>query len=144
MVRRSVIAMGLLSCTALALAGTPREFKGHTGLVYAVAFSPDGKVLKSLGGHKETVYNVAFSPNGQLLASSSNDTTVKVWDVKGMKELKTLAHKDSKDGVTCVVFLPDNKTLLSAGFDKQVHYWDAAEGKERKKLPATPDDIFGL
>src|SRR5437660_461924 len=117
MVRRSLLAMAALACSALALAQAPREFKGHMGLVSSVAFSSDGK----------------------RLASSSNDTTIKVWDVAAGKELKTLAMKDSKDGVVSVVFLRDNKTLLSGGFDNLVHYWDAPSGKELKKLPATPD-----
>jgi WD40 repeat protein len=44
--------------------------------------------VKPLTGHKESVYSVAFSPNGDMLASGSNDTTIKIWDVKGQKELK--------------------------------------------------------
>ena len=91
-----------------ATASSPARSKGHTGIVDALAFSPDGKLLasgsadktvklwnpqdgkeiKSLPGHKESVYSVAFSPNGQLLASGSNDTTIKIWDVKDQKEIK--------------------------------------------------------
>jgi WD40 repeat protein len=91
-----------------------RELKGHTDLVGAVAFSPDGQVLasaaadkdksvrlwnaadgkeiKNLGAHKDGVYCVAFSPDGKWLASGSKDTTIKVWDVKGQKEVKQLGE----------------------------------------------------
>src|SRR5437868_6162179 len=115
--RRCVLALLVLAYGVLGLAQTPAEFKGHTGLVYSVAFSPDGKLLatagvdktvrlwnpadgkevKNLGGHKEPVYWVAFSPDGTLLASSSNDAMIKIWDVQGMKEQKILAEKESKD-----------------------------------------------
>jgi centriolar protein POC1 len=30
-------------------------------------------------GHKDEVTSVAFSPSGHILASSSKDTTVRVW-----------------------------------------------------------------
>lgn len=91
-----------------------RELKGHTDLVGAVAFSPDGKFLasgaadkdksvrlwnpadgkeiKNLGAHKDGVYCLAFSPDGKRLASGSKDTTVKVWDVEGQKEIKQLGQ----------------------------------------------------
>jgi len=52
---------------ALAQSGA-REFKGHGGLVFAVAFSPDGKTL----------------------ATGSFDNTVKLWDFASGKELRTL------------------------------------------------------
>src|SRR5260370_40153841 len=44
--------------------------------------------LNNRGSLKESVYSVAFSPNGQLLASGSFDGAIKVWDVKGQKEVE--------------------------------------------------------
>src|ERR1700680_4522371 len=57
---------------------------------------------------------------------------------KEVQEMKDLA-----EGITGVAFTPDNKEILSVGFDKRLHYWNIADGKELKKLPATPDDLFG-
>ncbi len=117
----------------------------------------DGKEVKNLGTHASSVYAVAFSPDGKLLASTSNfepgpagkptppaNVAVKVWDVKGQKELKALGDvtKD-RDGVTVAAFIGNDK-LLTGGFDKHLHLWDVAAGKEIKKLGPTPDDIFGL
>lgn len=153
-----------------------RELKGHTDIVHGLAFSADSKLLascgsgkdksvrlwnpedtkelKKLGEHKDSVYHVAFTKDGKYLASCSNDATIKIWDVKGQKELKTLdvemKEKDdkgkvikSKDGILVVAFLPDNK-LLSGGNDKYLRVWDVESGKELKKMGPMKQYVYGL
>src|SRR5436309_930066 len=84
--------------------------RGHAGLVYSIAFAPDGKTLASgsvdgtvklwevgtgselatLKGHTDWVYSVAFAPDGKTLASGSTDGTVKLWEVGMRRVLATL------------------------------------------------------
>src|SRR5690349_5654935 len=100
MMTRWTVAAALLAWGAPALAQAPDELKGHTALVYSVAFSPDGKVL----------------------ATGSYDNTVKLWDFKARKELLTL--KGHTAPVYSVAWSPDGKTLASASQDKTIRLWN--------------------
>ena len=64
MKKLAALCLLFLAGVVAAVAQTPAEFKGHTGLVYAVALSPDGATL----------------------ATASYDNTVKLWDFKSGKE----------------------------------------------------------
>lgn len=139
------------------------DLKGHTDIVDAVAFSPDGKALatagadksvrlwnpadgkevKNLGAHDGSVYVVAFSPDSATLASAGagKDSLIKLWDVKGQKELRAL--KGHEQPVTSVAFR-DDKTLVSASMDRTIRVWNVADGKEAKKLGPTADDPYAI
>ena len=49
--------------------------------------------------HKNTIQALAWSPNGNLVASASRDQTVRVFDIRAMKEFRIL--KGHKKEVCC-------------------------------------------
>ena len=122
--------------------------KGHLRIVYAVAFSPDGKqlasgsgdaivrlwdvatgaVLRILKGHTNQVYAVAFSPDGKQLASGSGGATVRLWNAATGTMLRIMEGHSNM--VYSVVFSPNSKRLLSGSHDEtiQIHVWDAGSG----------------
>ena len=93
---------------------------------------------QSLKSHTEEVRQIVFSPDGQLIASSSGDSTIKLWHRSG-KLLKTFYGHD--EAVWSIAFSPDGKTLASVGEDKTVIIWDLRQMFELDLLDASCSQI---
>jgi WD40 repeat protein len=72
----------------------------------ATCFAP----TKSLKGHKNLIFALSFSPDGKMIASASLDKTVKIWNHNGTL-LKTFKYKYP---VFDVSFSPDGQRIVTA------------------------------
>ncbi|KKA19036.1 Vegetative incompatibility WD repeat protein, partial [Rasamsonia emersonii CBS 393.64] len=127
-----------------------QTLEGHSSVVEALAFSPDGKLVASgshtvklwdpatgalqqtLEGHSSRVKAVAFSPDGKLVASGSADHTVKLWDpATGALQQTLEGHSEL---VGAVAFSPDGKLVASGSGDGTVKLWDPATGALQQTL----------
>jgi len=85
------------------------------------------------------VISVSFSPDGKTLVSGSRDKTIKLWNVKTGKEIRTLKGHNSR--VRSVNFSPDGKTLVSGSNDKTIKLWNVETGQEIRTLKGHTDII---
>jgi WD40 repeat protein len=97
--------------------------------VYLWHWSAPGTNVPRLRGHQGAVTGVTFLAAGDTLASSSQDGTLKVWDVEARTVTATL--RGHSDAVLDLAAGHDGATLVSAGgWDRTVRVWDVAQRRD--------------
>jgi WD40 repeat protein len=97
-----------------------------------------GKALQP-AGPDGVVHAVAFSPDGRLLVTGSwlgHDQPLRLWDAATGKPM--WARKGKLGFVNKAAFTPDGKAILTSSTDGVLSLWDARTGKEIRRYP-TPD-----
>lgn len=123
----------------------------HRGKITALAFSPDGKILASgsadksiilwqagpvlkkmrfLKGHTSDVIHVFFYQKEDVLASVSQDQTVRFWEIKTGKVLRTFSL--GQEQITSASFSPDGRFLTVGTWDGSTKLFIAKTGVLRR------------
>jgi DNA-binding beta-propeller fold protein YncE len=138
-----------------------QQLRGHMGVVYGVAFSPDGRRALSGGGGDNTmilwdlktgkalrkfsiqgqVRNVAFTPDGRK-AVGAGENTVTLWDLQTGQVVRRF---QGHNGVVFALAISrDGRRLVTGGTDRSIRYWDVATGRQITVLTGHNSTIFAL
>ncbi len=99
-------------------------------------------VTATLKGHQGMIYSLAYNPEGSSIATAGYDNTVKLWDVQTGKENRTLIGHTGR--VRTVAFDPQGERLVSGGYDPKVRVWDVASGEQIATAYASNGAVFGV
>lgn len=98
-------------------------------------------LARTIAAHRGPGREVAFSPDGQILATSSVDSTVKLWRVADGRLERTLQHPE---GVTSIAFSPDGQQLVSGSYDGKVRVWRLSDGALSRTLVGHAGTVWSV
>ena len=122
-------------------------YRGHSDVIWSVAWSPDGTRIASAGTdrtaqvwevqtgspiltysrHAHHILSVAWSPDSSRIVSADAEHIVRVWHTQtGQHALTYLGHTDQ---VWAAAWSPDGSLIASVGTDKTAQVWEAATGE---------------
>jgi hypothetical protein len=143
-------------------------FSQPTKEQYAVAFLPDGRhviaggvdsrirvwklsdsakegtneIVESLFAHDGPILRLAVSHDGHWIVSSSEDSTIKVWDATRYEQAARFTGES--DWTTALAISPDNSVLVAGRIDGSLSVRSLAALSTGRAQPASPLDYAAL
>lgn len=98
-------------------------------LFFVVAPMSRAETRKLDAIHTDGVWAIAYSPNGKLLATAGGDGKVRIWDATTLTLMQTLVQSTQRFQVYDVHFLSDNRRVVAAALGGKPRVWDALTGE---------------
>jgi WD40 repeat protein len=93
-------------------------------------------LVKRLPAHRGIVFGLAFSPDGRLLTTGGNDQLIHFWETGTTNKLATLQGHDSE--IWSLDFSKDGQRLISSGKDGTAKLWSVKPGPPKSQTFALP------
>jgi len=115
----------------------------------AMAQTQEPILRLGVGTHNAGVWGLALDPSNRILVTSSEDKTVRVWDISGRGELLRVLRSPVGEGeeghIFAVALSPDSKTVACGGRtgspkqgDACVYLFDRATGGMIRRIGSLP------
>lgn len=130
--------------------------------LFALAFSPDSKMLvvggaekelqrwsvdeerwlASWSGHSSSIYALAFSPDGHYLASGGGDHQIYLWSIA--TETPAFIWPGHKGLVLALLFNPTSEVLFSSSADQTIGVWPVNAGNVQPTFLQPPSPYMAM
>ncbi|CAD6238110.1 GSCOCG00008397001-RA-CDS [Cotesia congregata] len=90
------------------------------------------KLKHKLSGHSLGVVSVAISSDGTKCASSSLDSSLRLWDLESGERISSI--EVGPVDIWTVVFSPDDKFIVSGSHAGKIHLYGTESGKQEQSL----------
>lgn len=95
--------------------------------------SQDIAPVQRLSGHSRKIGHVLFNPAAaNVLATSSGDSTIKVWDIEAAAPRLTIKHADI---VQSLSWSANGSLMVTTSRDKKLRIWDVRQEKPAHVVP---------
>jgi predicted Ser/Thr protein kinase len=137
-------------------------YRGHTGLVFAVAWSPvDGTTiasasqdtttriwnansLRTLVTHHGMVSQMAWSPNGRYIATSgAPDEKIYVWQASNGASQSSYSNNAQGD-MPPLAWSPDGRLLAASDDSFMIHIWNVANSQQVASFSGGAGGVLAL
>ncbi|XP_016078670.1 PREDICTED: apoptotic protease-activating factor 1 isoform X3 [Miniopterus natalensis] len=126
-----------VSCCCLSPHLQHVAFGGHDGTIQILELL-NNRIFQSRNGHKNTVWHIQFTADGKTLISSSDDSTIQVWNWQSEEYFFLQAHQETVKDFR----LLKNSRLLSWSFDGTVKVWNITTGRIEKDFVCHQDTVL--
>jgi len=125
--------------------------KGQGGVIRALAFSPDHRLMATAGdgrairfwgfgwlgtnlkatveAHFDSISSLAFAMDGKRIATAGMDRKIVLWDPLTPSDATATVLSGHARNLRLVRFLPDGRHLVSVGESGEVFFWDVPKGQ---------------
>jgi len=142
------------------------------------AYRMVAKTLYTLKGHSNIIYSLAYSPDGKFLASGSSDYTIKIWRVSDGVLMRTISDGSGylaldyspdgqilasgnklwrvSDGILirqlsepsisnlCVAFSPDGQIIAKGDVNYTITIWRVSDGTKLLTLSGQTQPVYSI
>jgi WD40 repeat protein len=131
--------------------------------IRAVRFTPDGRLLMTLGPTSVLFHNARdgsqmarslaaprdtrlldsdIAPDGRTVVTAGSDGFVRLWDPATGAERTPPGGRMRHDGAATVAYSADGKRIITGGADRTVRLWDAETGRRIGGVRREPTPVW--
>mmetsp|Transcript_10275 Transcript_10275/g.11808 ORF Transcript_10275/g.11808 Transcript_10275/m.11808 type:complete len:306 (+) Transcript_10275:172-1089(+) len=98
------------------------------------------RLTKTFAAHALPVRSICFSTDSLFVLTSSDDTTVNMYETKTFEQVGTI--KGHSSWVMCVTCSPDDQYFATASSDKRVRLWDLKQRNCIQTFESHSDQVY--